>query len=309
MKPGRYLTKYHGHVLSQGSIQYWCGLHAEENGEVELKFATTPDEIEAVYINGPHSCMAHDADGFSSPGHPTRVYGAGDLGIAYGTRRNKIVARTVCWPARKIFYSVIYGDKNAITPALERAGFSREYSSAFQGARLLRIPYENGFVCPYLDCGSSVTDGGEYLTIGGDLVAQETDGLTRGAFGTPCDRCEEPHDEESLTYLESEEQTWCNDCIHRYMTRCRYCAEYHRDTEFREVTWGGRSRYVCAGCAEENFTACSVCGRFHDDDCAHCADCSPCAECLPKPEDEEVPIGLEGGTIDDPSQEEMPIAA
>ena len=91
VKPGRYLTQFFGKVLSEKQIKYYATWQATQTQPDEsaaptvldeLFFATTPDDIENVYVNGPRSCMSEKAGQYAAE-HPVRVYGAGDLAIAY----------------------------------------------------------------------------------------------------------------------------------------------------------------------------------------------------------------------------------
>ncbi len=57
MKPGKYLNKYFGDVLTAAQIASFAGKFAEANEQHELHIAEEPDECARVYIDGPRSCM------------------------------------------------------------------------------------------------------------------------------------------------------------------------------------------------------------------------------------------------------------
>src|ERR1700678_1719150 len=87
-KPGRYLTAHT--TLSAKEVKFWAEWHIKgerpadtEESPPAVCFAHEPDDIEHVYLNGPTSCMSHPAQSYESKEHPVRVYGAGDLAIAY----------------------------------------------------------------------------------------------------------------------------------------------------------------------------------------------------------------------------------
>lgn len=133
----------------------------------DVKFARTPDEIELVYRNGPQSCMSHDTGRYSTRGfHPVRVYGAGDLAVAYLPKRrdpNSYSQRALCWPEKKI-YSRIYGT-GPLEGFLKSLGFT---SGTFHGAKLLKIPVDgvnNHFVLPYVDYHDYVVERRDHLQI------------------------------------------------------------------------------------------------------------------------------------------------
>jgi hypothetical protein len=124
IRPGRYLQRFYGHILSPNEINRLASLQmglagaaqaprrpgALDLGACELRVAESPEDIAWVYEHGPGSCMR----GYERDEHPCRAYGAGDLAIAYlripeGTERRTpegsmpVVARSVVWPARKLF--------------------------------------------------------------------------------------------------------------------------------------------------------------------------------------------------------------
>src|SRR5690606_7560176 len=155
--------------------------------------AATPDDIENVYLKGPNSCMSHDLSEFSSPEHPTRVYGDSDLQVAYIVNSSgNISARVLVWPEKKL-YGRIYGDEDRMSDMLEEAGYER---GDLDGARIRRIPIrDRQYVMPYLDeagqtFGEIRKDNGDidtdFFEIGGRNAADRTDGL---GFVTPVSLC------------------------------------------------------------------------------------------------------------------------
>lgn len=91
------------------------------------------------------------------------------------------------------------------------------------GALLQCIPsrYSNAYVCPYLDYGSGgdqtvsfvYKHGKEFLECGGgDISAANTNGYTEEQ-GQECDCCGERFSEDDMTYVESTEQTVCENCL------------------------------------------------------------------------------------------------
>lgn len=197
-----------------------------------LSFATTPDEIEAVYCSGkpngdgqhsPTSCMSYRAANYRTGGiHPTRVYGAGDLAVAYLMRGvGRITARAVCWPAKKRV-STIYGDAGRLGPLLDAAGYA--CNSDFFGARLLRMELTDGqFVAPYLDSGDSVRDNGEFLVIGdGNIGCDNTNGRSDEAVDgrLHCEDCGDQYDDDDINYVDCLDGHYCNTCEGRLTFTC-----------------------------------------------------------------------------------------
>lgn len=297
MRPGAYLQRYYSDWLSAEDVKEWCAKYAVEHGDNELLFARTADEIEHVYTNGPTSCMSHSANEYDSPCHPVRVYAAGDLAIAYIENDDTIQARALCWPEKK-WYSRVYGYEDVLTRVLEAAGYS--YHS-MQGARMKRIPYDDGFVVPYLDSVYAATDDGDYLIIesGGEIDCQTTNGISENY--TTCARCGDSYDgENDGGYINDE--NWCPSCYENHTFYCEDCNEtYSDDDSYHHIDGHGT---VCDSCISA-YSTCDHCNeptrdgnlntgtedRRYCDDCAsdmkrtHCGliaddenDCD-CSEC------------------------------
>lgn len=232
MAPGRYLKRFFDNVLTSDQIRDLATAWSVKfDAPAVLEIATTPDDIEHVYLNGPDSCMSHGLDSYDSEVHPVRVYGAGDIGVAYMRdpfNTDRITARTlVHLKAKK--YPRIYGDQARIEPLLAAAGYTAS-SYALNGARCLRIPHDDGFVMPYLDGGPTyVIDDGEHLIIGNDgMAAQSTSGVIDNEIEHEycCERCEDGCDEvtEVVTRISSGEayraQHWCECCVENNTFYC-----------------------------------------------------------------------------------------
>jgi hypothetical protein len=304
VRAGRYLSNYFGGILSGREIRSWANKVSIETGQIEVCIASTPDEIEQVYKDGPNSCMAHSDSQYDSPFHPTRVYGAGDLNVAYVNRKDEedtfsIVSRVLCWPAKNLFGRV-YGDggeyDDFLLSYLKDRGYkhycSHGHYSGFEGARLLRIEYDGMFVCPYLDHHSRVTDKGKYLVIDddGEISAQQTNGLS-GPCGETCDQCGDGfHMEDGGAYVESYGNI-CESCLENRFFYCSSCDEYrHEESSTHVHNNNGRvTDTVCNSCAEDN-PSCYDCGNtMESDDCltqientdeSICQDCCSLRDCF-----------------------------
>jgi hypothetical protein len=200
-----------------------------------LHFAWTPDEIEWVYENGSErigldeydevpeddedskvtSCMTlryhrthHNPNGSWTSGiHPVRVYGAGDLAIAYTTGKSGNVSeRAICWPERKVYGRVYSDGSHRLVKLLKAEGY-REFSAKdLEGARLLKMIYRDTkrdpaidyFVMPHIDASPKpgtgalyVKDSGEFLTITAKfdrdrtMETSQTIGFVRARYATP----------------------------------------------------------------------------------------------------------------------------
>jgi hypothetical protein len=269
MAPGRYLERYARYWSDAQNRRFYNGeprsgmvpegepwLDAQQIRQYAsmllppepLKFATTPDEIERVYVEGPNSCMSHDASSYESSCHPVRVYGAGDLAVAYLQVGGTISGRALCWPEKKR-YIRIYGDEHRMELALSDAGY--EYGS-LSGAKLLRIEDSGGIVCPYIDRDGNVEDCGDHLRISrhGGLDAQSTNGLIQ--CGTPCDACGEPVPDDDICWFH--DTAYCSSC---HDDRTFYCHGY--DETYHTDDYAGE----CVGLG-------AICQDYYDFNCYTC---------------------------------------
>jgi hypothetical protein len=291
IKPGRYLARFAGEILSADEIRSWVGQFAVAKSSVDVQFATTEDDIEAVFFGGPRSCM----DGDHGHSACTRVYAAGDLAIAYLGEMEHATARVVTWPA-KLIYSVIYGDDDKLKPALAALGYTRATREGFAGAKLLYEEMGTGFIAPYWDGSERASIEGGFLVLqanGGDFLLNCQDGVIGG---TCCSCCGDRYDEEDGGTWYADEP-WCQSCYEEYLSYCEGCDETVRSEEMVCVPGdGGRAhgsngrynarahdRYLCGECADSETTECANCGdRRYSDLMLTLADgdewCMDCAE-------------------------------
>lgn len=136
MTVGRYLTSYYPELTDEVKKR----MIASVDPRGALMIARTPDEVERVYDQGPSSCMAADAGRVRTDTggkvHRARMYGGPDLAVAYVQVGERITARVVCWPDRKV-YGRLYGDENRLKQLLAEEGYS--YSQYFDGARISEV--------------------------------------------------------------------------------------------------------------------------------------------------------------------------
>lgn len=219
VKPGRYLEKHFAGVarIYDVDIQYWGRRFNDMYEPKKLFIATSEDDIQWVYENGPGSCMS-DAKyrlkygwGWPEPGmwpddwHACRAYAAGDLQVAYlvendekPTTKKKVIARAVIWPEKKTF-SRCYGSEDKLKHILKQLGY---HWAPPIGAKLQRKPFERKFIIPYIDAGKrsgegslSVLDRGTYMEIcHKDTPLSWSAGSVSGLCGVQCDSMGRPQD-------------------------------------------------------------------------------------------------------------------
>jgi hypothetical protein len=160
MKPGKYLTEFFK-MLTPGQIRTYAMEYSMTFEKKELKFATTPEDIQRVYEPSlGNSCFSGTTK--------ANLYGSGDFAVAYIEGDDgKIKARSVCCPERKIYVRP-YGDAVRIEKLLKDAGYKDTdyHSKPWRGLRLLKEHHWDGF---YSDFGSRhgphPTEPDKYLVI------------------------------------------------------------------------------------------------------------------------------------------------
>lgn len=293
-----YLETFAAH-LSAATMESIIEAQAEADTELTpVLFATTADDIERVYTNYARqgfngsssmpetSCMRHESDHFSSNGiHPTRIYGAGDLAIAYlVNEEGETRARALCWLAKKV-YGRVYGPTDELHVLLKAQGFEKSrgyYAGAsdkdFTGARLLRIEYNydsDYVIAPYLDEGN-IDDYGDHLVItyNGGYSADSTNGklFIGHESETTCDNCEEGVDEDdvSIVYTRSNRRgarSWCECCRDGNTFYCEATEETYSDEVGSTVLGDGRT--VNDGYLSENCELCDSSEEWFESDEMH----------------------------------------
>lgn len=237
-KPGRYLKQFYS--LDNEAIKK-CVAMLENN--IELCYATTPDEIEYVYTHGPRSCMSSPAQYYQQSNgiHPVRVYGNSDVKVAYLKRKDHIIARTLIWPEKKR-HSRIYGDYLRLKPKLEEMGYIEK---SLNGAKLRLIKTKNRIVCPYIDGISNVkvAKTGKHLLICGSSAknkvrARETSGLASGYLCADCNQA-------TSTASSITGSTLCKECNDKKTYICTHSRNrFVNDTRIEIINDEGHKRFV-----------------------------------------------------------------
>ena len=290
----RYLTDEKGFCDSYRDV---FAIYVEDGRPATVLFASEPDAIESVYTNYSQSvnqvsgsCMRYDSSTFHFGEHPTRVYGAGDLAVAYIANENgETTHRALCWPEKKL-YSRVYGDDDKLHAALKDLGYSKsryygaEYA-AMIGARILMIEAETDkgdvYVMPYFDEPVGVKmEGGQFVTCKSrntGYSVTETNGTTdehpdedEDEDSEYCEYCEENVDETYLVYTRQSgtagrgESSWCEHCRSNNAFYCEGVGEYFSD---RIDSYSVNNETWSQGYFEENGFICPVTDEaFANDD-------------------------------------------
>lgn len=255
IKLGRYLAQTFGSKLSPQRIAELVALHNEHQEEkIKWHIAMTPKRIVTVYRRGPNSCMSKDMSYYSDTisVHPTYVYGAGDLGVAFIWRKGRITARALVWPERKI-YGRIYGDEERMVRVLREAGYQPDYihyrennhlpshKRGFNDAKLLAVRDSWGeLVAPYIDGDYGVIVASDFLLLTNDNKDYRCESVRGLAVdnGVQCDNCGEMTDGDEVHITVSGE-TICEGCYESCYFNCDDNDEiYHVDD--MHITHDGR---------------------------------------------------------------------
>lgn len=230
IKPGKYLKKFFGDILSQEEIHKYALEWHNHHALREVKVTQDADEIEAVYrgaYNG--SCMWFKHGDWDGSCHPARAYAGPDVGIAYIGYQDSADARCLVWPDKKIYYPKWYGDGPRLEAALIAKGYRAGYENDFRRARMQRIPFGAAFVVPYVDVCCYLGDDGDYLTIGGDDVhCRQTNGLSQELY--TCEDCDDRVSEGEIRYVAGDRRV-CAHCREQDYFYCEIEEEYYPDDE------------------------------------------------------------------------------
>jgi hypothetical protein len=314
MRPGKYLEEfYKGEFNAEQIADYIARCGASH---LELKIATTPDDVATVYMSTSiTSCM--DGNHFRNAAtHPARCYGGSDLGVAYYGPIDDISARSVCWPAKKV-YSRLYGNTTVLERLLINAGWHKGY---LEGAKIRAIQdrRNSGYRIPYIDyieCAEDTGDG--FLVLGeGSINCQSTDGYVEAHENThSCQNCDREYEsDDDCGYCQSceDDRGCCNTCsndiwysnndsveLQNGVRICERCADRARlecTIEGCDETWiedevytraeraDRTARHVadmCADCAATSIY-CAHCDTIQDTgDCleGRCLDCGHALRC------------------------------
>lgn len=231
MSSEAYLKRYWPDAFTASEIDTLVQVHNETYVDHAFKLATVPDEIEQVYTNFDRSCddvatSCMRGTDWKYGEHPCRVYGAGDLAIAYLTNKDgETTHRALCWPERKL-YSRMYGKGDRLHARLKMAGYSKSAyydggGASLEGARLLRIELDcnsEEFVMPYVDENIPAKDDGKFLILSraGRICTRQTNGTTaeepEEGDGDLCSICEERVDETTNVYTRANQTSSVQMC-------------------------------------------------------------------------------------------------
>lgn len=212
--PGRYLEKFYNSLSDQERKRYIAMVDKPD----AIWFAKTSQEIEHVYLNGPRSCMSHPLDKYGTPEHPVRVYAGPDLQLAYLKDGDRITARALVWPEKKI-YGRVYGDEARLIRSLDLNGFS---SGSLVGARIKKkVIDDDYYLMPYIDYIKGANDP-DYDDPEVWLTLSESGNIKHGgengkAFITEmCPRLGDLYPRKNFVFVHGANQRWSKEAAMHY---------------------------------------------------------------------------------------------
>ena len=231
-----------------------CILEANKVGNYTHHTSNTPEGFEDVYKMRPESgrnigkykcinasCMR---DKFGGQKHPCSVYGSGDFTIHYLTNEDgKIAARSIVCDLDNTYAPIYASSKFAgkfLEKILKDLGMNDcddEYHP-WEGAKLLKIKCEDGWVAPYIDVCSSVSEEDDYFVINyssDEYSFSNTGGYVRRLC--KCSQCDCTVSSYDLVVFEGEE--YCNGCVNY----CDFTQEYTLEDTVRVYYGRGYNEY------------------------------------------------------------------
>jgi hypothetical protein len=289
MKPRRYLQKFfkeylmgdaygYGEQDAASIIEEWATKFEVAVAKPTPYFAFDRYHIRLVFELSHHtvarSCMTHGLDSYSTDNiHPTEVYGAGDIAVAYlidpsDKEHKKVIARALVYWDKKIFSRVYPTNGNdgwdrKLKGALIDRGFQQ---GNLVGAKLLRLENRRGnIICPYLDGISSVNADGRsanflYIDHDGQARAENTNGLLCVETFS-CESCQEDLEGEP-EHFDNNGESICCTCYEEYYFYCESCNE----TEFYEDSEDIDGDRFCRTCVVNEAFLCSDCNNYRPND-------------------------------------------
>lgn len=270
VKPGRYLQKYYKHLTPQQIAFYasLMGMAAKNSEESKVLIATTADEIEHVYMNGPSSCMTHQVRNYrSNPVHPVRAYEGPDLRVAYimNPAKGKIAARCIVYPEKKIFCR-IYGDGGAFSARLRALLLKDGYKEGVPYGARIKILRDNRtemkiyeYIVPYIDGVQAAIEKDGYLVLqeNGYIPMNRPDGVSC----PPRKRCSHCGGTFTLHIPEGTvHASLCDTCRQTQIVRCEHGDHEVLKNDIMTVNLaGGRTVDICRACAGTKYRTCQSC--------------------------------------------------
>lgn len=232
VKPGRYLTRFFGDVLSEGDIRRWAEKCASRALPAELHFIAHDDKQGwiGVYRDGPASCMSQQKC--------VHVYAHAHsvLRLAFLQQGASITARCIVRedtdPKQyiRVYPNTDSAENQMWHSRLKDMLEDRGYVHGNMQGVLLDVEEDGDeYTVPYIDSGNTsrsrccvalfIKNGMEFLRIGSDgTEACSTSGTMTLYEGEECSECGDHYPDDEIHYVDLVEQHVCNNCIENHFT-------------------------------------------------------------------------------------------
>jgi hypothetical protein len=271
-KPGRYLTRFFGDVLTEDQIRAYTQRFAARLLEGELRFIENddPDGWVRVYRDGPSSCMQGE--------DCVKVYAreGNGLRLAYMQREGEIVARSIVRDDEKHYIRIYPGmdDDHRIhtmmKAALEKEGYTRNRDLHGIELRAIRSGRDDTYLMPYIDGDTQTVsfEGDRFVIGGGDICATNTCGTITLEPEERCYECNDGVHEEDAYFIEGEDIVVCEYCLERHFTNAigrRGHRIWTRDENTVHCESDGE-QYVEDHASDNGVGQCDVSGNWYSED-------------------------------------------
>jgi hypothetical protein len=306
LRIGRYLTRFCKYRLSEKRILELVDEHNAMFDVRESFVATTPDDIENVYLNGPNSCMSHSVNNYQTGDiHPVSIYGAGDVGVFYLKDNDGDISGRALVALKSKIHGRIYGDCARMEASLAQAGYRPDYdNNGFNGCKLHIMKNEDAeVIAPYFDGAYKAvvvteTDVANQLNYQMYMAnpktvsmlrhvvtydCEQTSGLAEDSERIMCESCEDSINEDDQFYSEDGNQTiLCQNCFDETHDNCDHCGD---TTHNERLCWVESAQVnLCYECHDETTLCCTDCDETYvqddlnvtdddDDDGVRCEEC------------------------------------
>jgi len=288
----RYLTKFFSEVMQPHEIRDFAATLFATDYEMHIGGSRADfrkaysDQFLCSPSSSYRSCMSYEPEYYGLDIHPAEVYAGGDLKIAtlfLPQMPSTILARAILYPDCEIhgyIYAASEAARQILRQKLHENGFERE-DSDMEGARLLKIPAENGwrdsdcYVMPYLDGQAGISDEGDFFRISSCRsagYADSTGGKIRIKPAFCCGHCDDSTGEDyaRTVYVRGNyTEMWCDICTSENAFYCEETDEYYSDDDFTCVEMHISSRGgIRRVCLEEycNYFVCDNTGEYYNSD-------------------------------------------
>jgi hypothetical protein len=249
------------------------GFNAKDFAKAYSHTQVAPENLDTSWHkkHSVNSCMRYKFD--HMPNHPAEAYASGDFEVIWledadGRIGGRVVvakskAGVEIKPKAGPIYAVSEMAYKKLREFISFAEIELGDNQSWVGCQLKAIPYEDGYIAPYLDYEPRVLQekyaGGSRVTKleisrDGDIDASQYNGLLMTGGCYSCLECGDSVDENYVYTRDGD--SYCEDCYHSLFFCCEYCEEDMPRNEEQEVNtvnrWGNNQQSWCEHCSSHH---------------------------------------------------------